>query len=108
MLRALPSRDNSEWIFPSYGASGHLVEVKSAWGRIRKAAKVPDARVHDLRRTLGSWLAAQGYSLPLLARALNHSNVNTTQVYARLNLDPVREALERNAQLMLGTPNAAS
>jgi integrase len=108
MLRALPSCGKSEWVFPGYGATGHLVEVKSAWGRIRTAAKVPDARVHDLRRTLGSWLAAQGHSLPLIGRALNHSNVNTTQVYARLNLDPVREALERNAQLMLGTPTEGS
>jgi integrase len=65
-------------------------------------------RVHDLRRTLGSWLAAQGYSLPLIGRALNHSNSVSTAVYARLQLDPVREALERNAALMLaGTEQSA-
>jgi integrase len=108
LLRALPSRGRSEWVFPGNGATGHLVEVKSAWTRIRTAAKVPDARVHDLRRTLGSWLAAQGHSLPLIGRALNHSNVSTTQVYARLDLDPVREALERNAKLMLASPKMPS
>ena len=74
---------------------------KHAWERIRKAAQVPDVRVHDLRHTLGSWLAASGYSLQLIGRALNHTQVSTTAIYARLNLDPVREALEHNAALML-------
>ena len=105
ILESLPSRGESEFVFPGDGATGHLVEPKKAWIRIRERAGVPDVRIHDLRRTLGSWLAAQGYSLPLIGRALNHTNVSTTQVYARLNLDPVREALERNAQLMFGATN---
>ena len=102
ILRSLPSRGKNEFVFPGDGATGHLVEPKKAWQRIRARARVADVRLHDLRRTLGSWLAAQGYSLPLIGKALNHSNVSTTQIYARLNLDPVREALERNAALMLG------
>jgi site-specific recombinase XerD len=55
-----------------------------------------------LRRTLGSWLSGQGYNLQLIGKALNHSSVSTTQVYARLDINPLREALERNAQLMFG------
>ena len=42
-----------------------------------------------------------GASLPLIGKVLNHSNVSTTQIYARLNLDPVREALESNARKIL-------
>ena len=61
---------------------------------------------HDLRRTLGSWLAASGYRVPLIGRALNHTNVSTTSVFARLSLDPVREALEKNAALMRDHPPA--
>jgi integrase len=58
--------------------------------------------MHDLRRTLGSWLALQGHSLSLIGRALNHSNVSKTQIYARLDLGLVRDALEKNPTLMLG------
>lgn len=101
ILESLPSRGVGEWIFPGSGTTGHLAEPKKAWQRIRTRAGVPDVRIHDLRRTLGSWLAASGYSLPLIGRALNHTNVSTTAVYARLSLDPIREALERNAALML-------
>ena len=46
-------------------------------------------------------MAASGYSLPLIGRALNHANVSTTAIYARLDLDPVRRALEENATMML-------
>jgi integrase len=89
---------------PGTGTTGHLTEPAKVWQRIRKRAGVPDARIHDLRRTLGSWLAAQGQSLPLIGKALNHSNVSTTQIYARLDLEPVRDALENNAALMFGSP----
>ena len=55
----------------------------------------PDAlRLHDLRRTVGSWLAMSGASLPLIGKVLNHSNASTTQVYARIADDAPRAALE--------------
>ncbi len=102
IIRSLPSRGQSAWVFPSRNGEGHAVEAAKAWQRIRVRAAVPDVRLHDLRRTLGSWLAAQGHSLSLIGRALNHSSLAATQVYARLDLDPVREALEQNAKLMFG------
>ena len=71
------------------------------WKRIRQAAKLKDVRIHDLRRTVGSWMVAAGASLPLIGKTLNHQNVSTTQVYARLQIEPVRQALEANAQRML-------
>jgi integrase len=100
ILEGLPSRSTSEWTFPGDGASGHLVEAGKAWQRIRIRAGVSDVRIHDLRHTLASWLVAQGYNLPLIGRALNHSNQATTARYAHLAMDPVREALERTAALM--------
>ncbi len=102
ILEGLPSRGQSEWVFPSWGSTGHLKEVKSAWRRIRNRAGVPDVRPHDLRRTLGSWLAAAGYGLPMIGKALNHSSPASTAVYARLDLDPVRRMLEANATAMFG------
>jgi integrase len=62
---------------------------------------VKDVRIHDLRRTLGAWLAANGYSLPLIGRVLNHSQPSVTAGYAPLDLEPVREAMETTAKLML-------
>jgi integrase len=101
MLEALPSHDKSEWVFPGDGASGHIVEPAKAWQRIRARAGVPDVRIHDLRHTLASWLVAQGFNLPLVGRALNHTQTATTARYAHLALEPVRAALEQTAALMV-------
>lgn len=108
ILEGLPSRGKSEWTFPGTGASGHLVEPKKAWARILERAGVEGARIHDLRHTLASWLVAQGYNLPLIGRALNHSQVATTARYAHLGIDPVRAALEETAALMQRGPETPS
>jgi integrase len=108
MLDALPSRDKSEWVFPGDGASGHIVEPAKAWQRIRKRAGVADVRIHDLRHTLASWLVAQGFNLPIIGRALNHTQPATTARYAHLALDPVRAALEQNAALMMPQASPAA
>jgi integrase len=103
IIWALPSRSNNEWLFPSeLSGSGHLEDPWPAWERIRQAAGVSDVCVHDLRRTFGSWLATGGISLPVIGRALNHSNPSSTAIYARLQLDPVRQAMEANADAMTG------
>ena len=81
--------------------AGHLQNMKRAWDRIRVKAGIHDVRFHDLRRTVGSWLAGSGESLHLIGKVLNHRDVSTTAIYARLNLNPVRQALERNATKML-------
>jgi integrase len=104
IIEGLPSRGASEWLFPARGAtvSGHVESPGAAWRRIRARAGVPDVRVHDLRRTLGSWLAGAGYNLTLIGKALGHSSINSTAIYARMHLDPVRVALEANAIAMFG------
>ncbi|MGZ8913839.1 MAG: tyrosine-type recombinase/integrase [Methylobacter sp.] len=53
----------NEWVFPSTGKTGHLVEPKKAWKRLLARAGLSDLRIHDLRRTLGSWQAKTGASL---------------------------------------------
>ena len=61
--------------------------------------------MHDLRRTLGSWMAMTGASLPLIAKALGHKleQQSVTGIYARLNNGPVREAIEKAVATMLST-----
>ncbi len=53
-----------------------------------------DVRLHDLRRTVGSWLAQAGNDLHLIGKVLNHSNLSTSAVYARFSQDVVHKALD--------------
>lgn len=56
--------------------------------------KIPDLRMHDLRRTLASWQAQTGANISIISKTLNHAHVKTTAIYARLAVDPVRKAME--------------
>lgn len=94
----------SVFVFPGTGKKGHLVEPKKGWKRILERANIEDLRVHDLRRSLGSWQASTGANLSVIGKTLNHKNVSTTAIYARLNLDPVRKAMDKavNAMFVAG------
>jgi integrase len=97
ILRKLPSFGKSDYLFPSHGRTGHLVEVKSAWARLCDKAQLKDVTIHDLRRTVGSRMAMAGVNLPTIGRVLGHLNLNATQIYARLDIEAARRALEANA-----------
>jgi integrase len=103
ILAALPRTDGNPFVFPSPLRRGEALSVPvvdQAWRKIRTSAELGDARVHDLRRTLGSWLAQSGASLPMIGRALNHRSQAATAVYARLALDGVRQVLDGHAQAL--------
>jgi integrase len=78
-----------------------LVEPKKGWQRLLDRAGFSDLRIHDLRRTLGSWQAKTGASLLTIGKSLNHKSTQSTAIYARLDLDPVRESVNRATAAML-------
>jgi integrase len=76
------------------------------WSRASRGcgyAGLDDVRLHDVRRTVGSWLASAGASGFLIQKALGHASIQSAAVYARLDLDPVRRALEETTGRMLGS-----
>jgi integrase len=96
---------HSRWVFPTNGKgrkarSGHLEEPKGAWKKLLERAGLKDVHLHDLRRTLGSWQAAGGTSLPVIGKSLGHLNQSTTAIYARMNLVPVRASVNAATQAM--------
>lgn len=93
--------NGSVWVFPGTGETGHIVEPKKGWRRVLNRAGIADLRIHDLRRTLGSWQAKTGASLAIVGKSLNHKSHSTTAIYARLDLDPVRESVDRATGAML-------
>lgn len=98
ILKELPRLADNPYLFPGRKAGSHLINIDKAWRRIRKAADLEDVRLHDLRRTVGSWLVQSGESLPLIGKILGHSNASTTQIYARLGESQPRRALEEHGE----------
>mgnify|MGYP001164651997 CR=1 FL=1 len=97
---------SSVFVFPGTGRTGHLMDPKKVWAALLKKAGLPDVRLHDLRRTCGSYQAACGSSLTVIGKSLGHKNVATTAIYSRLTLDPVRDSMEKGAAAMMVAVNA--
>jgi integrase len=48
---------------------------------------------HSLRHSFASNLAQKGVSLYVIKELLGHSSISTTEIYAHLNVDTLREAV---------------
>jgi integrase len=101
ILQGIPKQEGNPHIFPGAKSGHHLVNITKPWHRIRKAADVDDLRLHDLRRTVGSWMTQAGVDLNLIRDALRHQNISTTLTYARLGQDAAREAFEDHGRRIL-------
>ena len=99
--------NGSPWVFPSRSKCGHLTEPKAAWKRIIERAGLKNLRPHDLRRSLGSWQAMGGASLPIIGKSLGHTQQSTTQIYARLQMDPVRDSVGSATDAILEAAHVA-
>lgn len=90
---------DSPFVFPSDSASGHLIDPKKAWKRILKRAGIANLRIHDLRRTMATWMANSGANAAVIQGALNHKDIKTTlMVYAHSAKNAERDAKEKAQQ----------
>jgi integrase len=97
-------RGTSPWVFPSEKSkSGHVEEPRKARERLLKAAGIENLWLHDLRRTFGSRLAETQASGPVIAAAMGHKSLQSARSYLHLQVDAVRDAMER-ATIKIGEP----
>jgi integrase len=89
------------FVFPARSKAGHMGNPKKRWAALLERAQMQDFRIHDLRRSLGSWQAKTGASLAIIGKTLGHKDPSATLIYARLDRDPVRAAIEQATGAML-------
>ncbi len=82
------------YLFPGKLPNKPLVDIKKAWATIAKRADISEVRLHDLRHTHASHLVSSGLSLSIVGKLLGHTQASTTQRYAHLADEPLREAVE--------------
>lgn len=91
------------WVFPSpRKPTQPLLDPRRAWSRVLKRSELTDLHIHDLRRTVGSYMALYGFTELIIGKTLGHRDPRSTRVYARLNIAPVREALEKTESVFFG------
>lgn len=93
----------NQWVFPSPIRPWRPVtDLRKSWQRVLEHADLEDVRIHDLRRTLGSWQAMAGASSIVIGKSLGHAPGSTaTAIYARLSDAAVRESIESTVARML-------
>jgi integrase len=90
----------SKYVFPGK-AGGMRTDFKGPWDRIRKAADLPeDFRLHGLRHNFASHLVSNGVDLAVVKELLTHKDMSTTQRYAHLRPDAVKDAARRAGELL--------
>lgn len=100
-LKTIPQIAGNPYIICGLKSGSHLSGLGAALERIKKRAGLSNIRVHDLRRTVGSWLAQSGTSLHLIGDVLNHLDTSTTAGYAYFQTQHRREALSGHAEKVL-------
>ena len=94
ILETLERDPENPFVIQGLKPRSHLSDLNGPWRRIRKAAGIEDARLHDLRHSYASVGAAAGLSLPMIGNLLGHRQPATTARYAHLTAAPVRQAAE--------------
>lgn len=95
ILERLRKRANGPWVFPWPTTERPIENPQKAAERLRERSKVPDLRLHDLRRTAASLMTGMGISRLTVKKILNHVERDVTAVYDRHSYDPEkRTALE--------------
>jgi integrase len=95
ILASLPRIEGNPHIIPGAKEGEPRYDLRKPWAAVTKAAGLDGLRVHDLRHSHASIGAGAGLSLPIIGKLLGHTQAATTQRYAHLAADPVREASER-------------
>jgi integrase len=95
VLAGMERVEGTPYVIPGSTPGTHRASLHRLWSRIRKAADLPGVRLYDLRHTFASTGVNAGLSLKLVGALLGHTKVATTERYAHLADDPVREVNER-------------
>jgi len=81
---------------------GPRADLKRPWISITSMARLEGVRIHDLRRTLASFMLSGGSTLATVGKALGHTQASTTARYATLEDSVQREGLKAAGERMQG------
>jgi integrase len=107
VLEQLGTENKFEHLFINLKTKERLGHINKVWDRIRKAARLPQLRIHDLRHQYASFLVNSGRTLYEVQQILGHSDPSVTQRYAHLSTKAMQEAANSASLYITGTNRTA-
>jgi integrase len=94
-------KKDARWVFAGQKAGEPLQQLWRIWSFVKKRAGLRDGdRLYDLRHSFASVGAGRGLSLEIIGKLLGHTQARTTQRYAHLADDPLREAANKIVEVI--------
>ncbi len=91
-IDAIPHKRGNPFVFPGQRTGSRLVNLQKPWRKLRAIAEIEDVRIHDLRHTYASLAVSQNLSLPIVGKLLGHKSTKSTERYAHLYDEVMKEA----------------
>ena len=90
VLNGLPR--TGPFVFPGTSRDAPMKNLGPRWQKLRCLAGLDDVRIHDCRHTFASHAVMSGLDLYTVGRLLGHADTGSTERYAHLADEHVREA----------------
>jgi len=72
-----------------------VTNFRRIFGRIARAIKMPDLKIHELRHTFASQALMAGIPMPTVSKWLGHASFSTTQIYCHIAKTHERSEIRR-------------
>ena len=86
------------YVFPRRHGPGHRKDFRKHWDKVLDAAEIANLHVHDLRRTVGTWMSEIGENIQSVQLVLDQRDSEATKHYVHLTESATRAPLERLAE----------
>ena len=83
------------YVFPNSKGDGPMTDLGLRWQKLRALAGLDDVRIHDCRHSFASHAVMSGLDLYTVGCLLGHADTGSTERYAHLADEHVREAAGR-------------
>lgn len=97
VIEALPRFEGCPWLVPNPETKKPFVSIKHAWQKVRRDARLPDLRYHDLRHSAASFMINSGIDLFAVGKVLGHADYKSTMRYSHLANETLLSAVEAGA-----------
>jgi len=97
------TKELNPWVLPGgqhKPNTSHLQQPKIAWEIVKAKAGIKNLRIHDLRRTLASYMVMNNVSSATIMAQLGHRSLAAAQVYHRLDLKAAKAATDQAIVVM--------